>query len=262
MSQDNEDDSAVQPPQPQPKYARYRSVRHAAAVAAKEVTMEPAPAEEKTAIPSRSMSRYRRPRAVSKPEQPAIPPATSIPAVPALPPAQSSAAPIRRVTDPASTSNYNKPRNISDGGWVADTDEQRHEAQRARDYEQRLQAQIIEEKLAEQKKKDLERLEATLDAAAASSPVKEKFSFFTRKRAHTKAAPPPVAVAPASTPGPSSASLSRTGSNDTSSKSTEARRPRAGTAAVPGSDAPISAVNAGERVGLRAVEIYPELTCP
>jgi hypothetical protein len=259
MSQDTELDATVQP-----KYTRYRSVRHAAA--AKEAPVEPAPADQTNALPARSMSRYRRPRAVSKADQPASPPLTAVPAVPALPLAQSSAAaftrPTRRVTEPASTATHAQPaRNISEGRWArqaAETEEQRRGAQRARDYEERLQAQAVEEKLAEQKRKDLERLEATLDAAAVSSPVKEKFSFFSRKRAHTKTAPPPppAAAAPVSTAGPSSSSISRSVSNDTPRRSNEPPLPRAGAVVVPGTDAPISAVNAGERVGSWAVEIY------
>lgn len=257
MSQDTE-----LAPAAQPKYSRYRSVRNAAA-AAKQTLAEPAPADQKNEVPSRSMSRYRRPRAASKADQATSPPLTAVPAVPALPPEQSSAAafthPIRRATEPATTSTHAQPaRNNSERRWApqaaGQTDEQRRGAQRAHDYEQRLQAQAVEEKLAEQKRKDLERLEATLDAATVSSPVKEKFGFFSRKRTQTKttAPPPPPPAAPApptSAAGPSSSSISRTVSNDAPRRSNEPSLPRTGTVVVPGADAPISAVNAGERVG-------------
>jgi hypothetical protein len=107
--------------------------------------------------------------------------------------------------------------------------------------------------LAEQKRKDLERLEAELAAAAAppkppserSSPTPEKagiekLGFLARKRAKSKPASPRPS---ADSPDKSSRDASRTQSDE---------QPRnilqGGGGAVPGTDAPRSAVNAGERV--------------
>jgi hypothetical protein len=90
--------------------------------------------------------------------------------------------------------------------------------------------------LAEQKRKDLERLQAELEAATPTPPPlptgpREKLRFFSRKRAQTKTSPPV------------STSLSTT-------KSTEQPRgiEQGGGGIVPQIDAPISASNAGERV--------------
>jgi hypothetical protein len=114
----------------------------------------------------------------------------------------------------------------------------------------RLAREETERVLAEQKRKDLERLEMELEAAAPRASTmtssKEKFSFFSRKRsastaAHTaspKATPGNIAVtAPLSLsrpPGPPSIGIEKGGGG-----------------IVPGTDAPISAVNAGERVSSR-----------
>ena len=116
----------------------------------------------------------------------------------------------------------------------------------------------IAKKLAEQKQKDLQRLEMELAAAAAaaaagarssSSPERpnfatkkpsiEKFRVFTRKRAESKAAP-----------SKSSSSLTEAESQEVpKAKTDEPSRNilQGGGGAVPGVDAPKSAVNAGER---------------
>ena len=144
-------------------------------------------------------------------------------------------------------------------------EEQERLAQQRRAQEQAEQARLAEEenekRLAEQKRKDLERLEAELAAAVpdvprVTSPGKEKFSFFSRKRASTKATPPNTAGS-----GSGNAPMSKTRSNDPPRGSNEPQQesnepPRGieqgGGGIVPGIDAPISAVNAGERVsGLR-----------
>lgn len=276
MSQDNEADSTVTP-----KYTRYRSVRQAAAKESILATDAPTAPEQNDSI-KRSMSRYRRPRAVSKVEQPTSPPLTAMPVVPAIPLPQlnqsvSYNGPTRRATEPSRHTG---------GAWAAagtrETEAQRKQREtaevRAREEEQRILIQTVEEKLAEQKRKDLERLEATLDAAVqgaggtgpgsnAPSPPKEKekFGFFSRKRAQTKtAAPPPAAInvqafnaGGSSSAGPSSAPVARSGgSNDIPRRSNDPQVPQAvgqgGTGVVPGTDAPISAVNSGERVSYRA----------
>lgn len=89
--------------------------------------------------------------------------------------------------------------------------------------------------LAEQKRKDLERLERVLDAAItksskANSP-KERFALFGRRRRESKSTSRPVEVFP-----DASANL---GVNEYTV-----------TGDLPGADAPKSAINAGERVWL------------
>ena len=95
--------------------------------------------------------------------------------------------------------------------------------------------------LAEQKRKDLERLQAELDAAAPTSPPpttspRDKLRFFSRKRAQTTTRPQPSSREP-------STSLSTTRSNETHRVIEQG-----GGGIVPQIDAPISASNAGERV--------------
>lgn len=128
--------------------------------------------------------------------------------------------------------------------------------------------------LAEQKRKDLERLEAELDAAGppperVTSPGKEKFKIFSRKRSATKTTTHTSGSGNGSVK--NSTSVSRTisdGSPPRPSVEPRARvieqgigprssvEPRAqvieqgGGEIVPGADAPMSAVNAGERVSL------------
>jgi len=114
----------------------------------------------------------------------------------------------------------------------------------------------VARKLAEQKQKDLQRLEMELAAAAArpsSSPERsnsathkpsiEKFRVFSRKRAESKAAP-----------SKSSSSLTEA-ENQEIPKAIVDEVPRnimqGGGGAVPGVDAPKSAVNAGERVRVK-----------
>ena len=147
--------------------------------------------------------------------------------------------------------------------------EQRRRVEQEKEDLEAEQARLAEELLAEQKRKDLERLEAELEAAAPPPPrvtsPKEKFGFFKRKRTVTKS---------------TAASESRDTSEDSRSRSQEAPAreseqsgrnaapaptseprikaqdapPRAieqgGGGIVPGTDAPMSAVNAGERVSI------------
>jgi hypothetical protein len=149
-------------------------------------------------------------------------------------------------------------------------EEQERLAQQRKAQEEAEQARLAEEenarRLAEQKRKDLERLEAELAAAVPdlpglTSPGKEKFSFFSRKRAPTKVTPPTTA---GSVPGITSVSKTQgndpprgrndppRGSNEPHRESNEPPRgiEQGGGGIVPGIDAPISAVNAGERVSL------------
>ena len=135
------------------------------------------------------------------------------------------------------------------------------------DAAQRAQEEKAE-LLAEQKRKDLERLEAELEAAAPKkvmSPGREKFSFFSRKRAQTQTTPPitktTVPIARTTPPtSPESRATSSTFSREKSIKSlpqeslkeSVTSQPRGiaqgGSGIVPGTDAPLSASNAGERV--------------
>ena len=129
-------------------------------------------------------------------------------------------------------------------------EEQERIARQQRAEEEAEQARKAAEEsanlLAEQKRKDLERLQAELDAATPSPPPlptgpREKLRFFSRKRAQTKTSAP---VSPPTTTRESeSTSFSTT-------KSTEQPRgiEQGGGGIVPQIDAPISASNAGERV--------------
>ena len=118
--------------------------------------------------------------------------------------------------------------------------EAKAEAERARLAEEE-NAKLLEE----QKRKDLERLQAELDAATPApvplaSPAKEKFGFFSRKRAATKTSPPR-----SSESGSVPSTLSQTKSNEP-----PRRIEQGGGGIVPQTDAPISASNAGERVSV------------
>jgi hypothetical protein len=141
--------------------------------------------------------------------------------------------------------------------------------------ELRLKEEETARLLAEQKQKDLERLEATLDAAGPRTPgfatPKEKFNFFSRKRATSKVAPPRTSGSGSG----GTLSSTRTRSIEVTAPK-EVKKPRnasppsrrvarepiklaqplapeqmiqeGGGGIVPQIDAPISASNAGERV--------------
>jgi hypothetical protein len=262
-----------------PKYSRYRSVKRA--------VEKEEPVQEQKAEPdmtrTKSMSRYRRTRPVSKPEQIAAPPMPPV----LVPPAQRDV--TRRVTEPIQypqrqkrqslgASGRPRPQETDDermrrmGKEAHEREEQRRRARKEKEEQERQLRKYKEEQeriarqqraeeeaelarkaaeesanlLAEQKRKDLERLQAELDAATPSSPPlptgpREKLRFFSRKRAQTKTSPP---VSPPTTTRESeSTSLSTT-------KSTEQPRgiEQGGGGIVPQIDAPISASNAGERV--------------
>ena len=145
--------------------------------------------------------------------------------------------------------------------------EQRRKVEQEKEDLEAEQARLADEMLAEQKRKDLERLEAELEAAGPPPPrvmsPKEKFGFFNRKRATTKSTAASGSRdtseetrtqsqdAPARkdeqgggdvAPGPTSEPRKR--SQDAPPRAIE----QGGGGIVPGTDAPISAVNAGERV--------------
>jgi hypothetical protein len=287
-----------------PKYSRYRSVRQA--VKKEEPVTEQSPEPEMTR--TKSMSRYRRTRPVSKIEQIAAPPMSPVPPIPRAnaqplssnqsnPPVQRDV--TRRVTEPIhnpqrqkrlSSGNTSRPRpqETDDermrrlGKEAHEREEQRRRARKEKEEQERIARQYKAEEeaklarkaaedaailLADQKRKDLERLQAELDAAVPTSPrpptnPREKSRFFSRKRAQTKTSPPlnpPIAKRESE-----STSLSTTKSNEP---------PRGieqgGGGIVPQIDAPISASNAGERVScvseitvLRLLNICPASSHP
>jgi hypothetical protein len=136
--------------------------------------------------------------------------------------------------------------------------------QQQKEHEQEIRQRTQEEenarRLEEQKRKDLERLEAELAAAAARptsprkpSPTKDASGvekLFSLKRAVSKKhAPKPSSIETGSD------TVTAVQSNElTKVKSSESPQVivQGGGGVVPGIDAPISAVNAGERVGLGA----------
>lgn len=289
MSQEKE---AAPATTPLPKYSRYRSVRQAVKP---EPEPQPVPVQKSNNDFSRtkSMSRYRRSVVPAKAGQA---PGPSNPPVPALPRAQQTANlsesrnVTRRVTDPVKgtqTEQRSSPNAGRSQDRYRETEDERLQRKRkVRDYQERaeqsrraqeekeeqermiqqqnseaeqqvLAEQEAERLLAEQKRKDLERLQAELDAAPPptrplASPKREKFAFFSRKRAATRTTPPPTSGS-----GSGTNSMSKTRSNDPP-RSTEVPRstdiPRGieqgGGGIVPQTDAPISASNAGERVSV------------
>jgi hypothetical protein len=289
MSEEKESASAS--PTPPAKYSRYRR---------QTATPVPVPEPEPVPVPqsdgkengdfarSKSMSRYRRSRAVSKPD----PVATSSmpPPVPTIqkfhaqsPPATgfNTSGPMRRVTEPAKPTQREQRHTTAGGkaeqGRPRETENERlqrkerekqqllktqqEKAEKERMTQQQKaeaeakaeaeRARLVEEEnaklLEEQKRKDLERLQAELNAASPSSasvplasPAKEKFGFFSRKRAATKTSPPR-----SSESGSVPSTLSQTKSNEP-----PRRIEQGGGGIVPQTDAPISASNAGERVSV------------
>jgi len=276
MSDENDPASSATS-SPPAKYSRYRSVRQPVKKEDSVPEQKPEPEMART----KSMSRYRRTRIVSKTDQVA---ASSMPPVPAIPranaPALSSNPPAqrygtRRVTEPIPSPHNQQRPAVGNAvpGRPRETDEERmrrmgreaHEREdklrrerkekeeqdriarqqqaEAEAEQARKAAEDAANRLAEQKRKDLERLQAELDAAVPTSPPlptspRDKLRFFSRKRAPTKTTPPTTAERESG-----SASLSTTKSNEP---------PRGieqgGGGIVPQIDAPISASNAGERV--------------
>ena len=234
-----------------PKYARYRNVKSASSLKAQ----EPGKNNELEDTVQRSRSRYRHQAAPTTEGK-------------TLPPVPRPAAPIqdaiRRATEPISSQGASggEGRGRQTRGYSQETEAERLRRQRqeAKDHENverrqlqkeaelrlereaeseraRLEEQTASKLLQDQKRKDLQRLDAELAAAAAPvSPApssKDKFSgFFSRKRA-------PTATTKSSNSGPGT----RTSSTDLTQGIQQG-----GGGIVPGTDAPVSAVNAGERV--------------
>jgi hypothetical protein len=270
----DEKDPALSTSTSPPKYSRYRSVRQA-------VKKEPLPEQspEPEMARTKSMSRYRRTRPVATTEQIATLPMPSVPPIPRAnahgftsnPPAQRDV--TRRVTEPIQNPQRQKrlssnnpgrlrPQETDDermrrmGREAHEREEQRRKARKEQEEQDRMTRQQKAEeeaelsrkaeeaaakRLAEQKRKDLERLQAELDAAVPTSPPpptspREKLRFFSRRRAQTRSSPPPIAKRESE-----STSLSTT-------KSNEPPRGIEQGGGGPQIDAPVSASNAGERV--------------
>ncbi|OBT50021.1 hypothetical protein VE04_09894, partial [Pseudogymnoascus sp. 24MN13] len=213
---------AVQAPA---KYSRYRSVRKANTAAM--ATPAPPPATQpEGGIAQRSMSRYRR-RAATQDAHATPLPTRNVPAG-AIPQDH-----LGRRDD--KTTHRKKPR-----------PRRAHELTQALRLErQKADEEEAHRLLAEQKRKDLERLEITLAAAVAAprplspTPMSAtsggKFKIFGRKKSSAK-----VTATPPGSGGKAEAKVeTRSTSDEMSGRRVEA--------AMVGMDAPVSAVNAGER---------------
>ncbi|RDW88206.1 hypothetical protein BP6252_00238 [Coleophoma cylindrospora] len=210
-------DSASSGPQ---KFSRYRSVRQGKSNPPP--TSMPAPKAQDAAV-SRSMSRYHRARPTATEERsPAIPPT---PHFPQKFQKQVSSDPRRRT---APTNSFEKrpvpARNLTDETILEAEKERRwrraqeaiareEQAYKARKEREEMERSLVQQSaaaatatpgapmqlseeeteriLAETKRKDLERLEAELDAASPRIPSpKEKFGLFSRMKPTTKPAVP------------------------------------------------------------------------
>ncbi|KAI9760664.1 MAG: hypothetical protein M4579_001528 [Chaenotheca gracillima] len=266
----------VQMPPQETKFSRYRSVRNASAKPSSS-SPEPPTSPQNDSI-ARSMSRYRRgARPATAPHPP--PPAISSPQVRAIqdqpvqsPPGSrivsasrdrirsSSHAPVSK-TQPAPDPFSDEPprvrrrehqekvtnadRNVSSNQDTAPRETRRDKEDSARRKEeqrglrQRQQEdREFEERLQKIKQQELERLERELDAAQPfpmpEPKPKSRFGFFSRR----KQSKPLSQIAPRQD--------ERKASSKAPSDAPRGIEPGGG-GIVPGTDAPISAVNAGER---------------
>lgn len=266
---------------PPKKYSRYRAVRQQDTKV--EAPNPSAPVQQDGV--SRSMSRYRRPRVPTNSHLNSAPvPSIPIPRIPQAMSPNPVKGGVRRVTEPTQSPPKQQIPTRHDtvaghrGGRESEAERRQRKAQEAIDREvqrqiaqkeqeaQRLreaqlraeQALLAEEEakrlLAEQKRKDLERLEAELDAAGpplplVTSPGKDKFGFFSRKRATTKTTPPATERSTSN-----SLSMSRTKTDDSPARENTEPTFRV-LEQKPNADAPISAVNAGERVSFEVFRV-------
>lgn len=249
---------------PPPKYSRYRSVRRANTVESSPANATPkSPDDASSGSIQRSMSRYRRPKTMTQEHAAIAPPLPTTQRGETIGERLFSNGTMRSQTQPSGTRPVGRelgntglqiprqhipppspepPEQLS----AADEEERLRRAHE-RMQQQRLARQKTEEEeaeriLAEQKRKDLERLEAQLEAAGprpVSPPLrstKDKFKIFSRKRSATRTTPP--------------SSSGTTRENTERSPAHEPPMPimHGGGGIVPGIDAPVSAVNAGERV--------------
>ncbi|KAF7923142.1 uncharacterized protein EAE98_007847 [Botrytis deweyae] len=275
-----------QPAQPtQQKYSRYRSVRALPAKPDPAPPTQDVQQNQNTSLSrTKSMSRYRRPKVA--PQNDHSPPVPSLPVshVQSTSPNPAARIPMtRRTTDPVDSaiglpSNYaqtRRPIPKRSQTHLGATGESQNYDERQQSYEPNynsdnginqqillspshspppvsLPVQLSDEEteriLAEQKRKDLERLEATLDAAANDS-VKsppQKFAFFSSKRRATTTTKPPLPSVLDNI-----ASIQRTIGDGPPRNDAPVINPvgiqQGGGGIVPQTDAPISASNAPER---------------
>ena len=290
-----------------PKYSRYRSVRRAANPA----TEDPPSfnLEKQDAGPTRSMSRYRRSRTATKtnlltsnvpvPPVPRIPGASHIQSVNVQPGlADLEHTRVRLGTEIVSNEEHaavDTIRRKPESEQVRRKEEERQlklEQDAAVAFQEAAEIQRLQvaeqgatEILVEQKRKDLERLEAELEAAAPTQKIsspRPKLGIFSRMKGLTSNTPP-VSSTDRPRTGPSSLTRSRPASNEPSlgngpprsleqyrvtetpqePQAPEAcvnlegpgramefptRNEQRGGDAIPRTDAPVSASNAGERV--------------
>ena len=265
---------------------RYKSVQQAVGA-----TSQTSPEKKDGPNVSRSMSRYRRPRNPNPVQNPPLP-AGRIPQAHAQGSPTKPGESVRRVTDPVSSTQIPQKQQLPTrhdtvagtrtparpreteaessqriAREIREQEEQYRRAQKEQEAQElrRIdsmaeQARRVEAEkarlLAEQKRKDLERLEAELEAAASAravSPGKEKLGFFSRRRAATKSSTPTKSAPPSPpesrNPSTSISRLQSHTSLPSSSKESQFKGiEQGGGGIVPGIDAPMSASNAGERV--------------
>jgi hypothetical protein len=255
------------------KYSRYRSVRKAAETQAAQKAAEEEAHYGKSATIQRSMSRYRRPRGtaenLTRPDAPPLPTTPNY-TTEAIKRDAEGSLPVSDVrsyesqsgrsrqprTRAGTTDLWDRNTNATRAPAVAPNQQPYYNGKHSFDSEPRLyeksespQKEIQERNIADilevSKREDLKRLEATLAAAvprppspSITSPTRDKHRLFGRLIAVSK--PPVHEAAETAKPQP------------VKPKSSE--QPRAilhgGGGVVPGIDAPVSAVNAGERVRL------------
>jgi hypothetical protein len=237
-----------------PKYSRYRSVRQAAAIQSAPSSSSPEnESQPQNVALKKSMSRYRRSREQSNSHKLSGAPPTPMIPQQYPPPIEATRNGNDVQAQHVSQEQYTQPkpqpteyprrgRQDHDNNRHDSKDMRQEDIQQYNKHTHRMEEEDALQMLEEQKRKDLERLDAELAAAVTTkrasmgplsprntSPAKEKFTLFSRKRAGSRASPPktPVVDAPVIV------------------KSNESSLP---IGAAPGADAPMSAVNAGERV--------------
>lgn len=259
-------------PAPPAKFSRYRSVRRANTVDSAPANTVPQAQDNDPAngTMQRSMSRYRRSRAPTQ-EHRQPPTAPPIPMIPSgfaqeelarqtnnellkstsQPERSRSRAPpdergLRSTEERKDFRRQISPASPEPLGHTLSAAEEDERLQRAhtRTQQQRVERQKAEEEealkiLAEQKRKDLERLEIQLAAAVVARPIsppvssstRDRFKIFGRKRSATRSTPP------------------HSTTKDTVRRGASHDLPMP-ISSGGGVDAPVSAVNAGERVSL------------
>ncbi|CAD6452578.1 17b521a2-a0ea-422a-b777-40f82330a15a [Sclerotinia trifoliorum] len=277
-----------QPPQvSQQKYSRYRSVRALPSNTDLNTPNQDVQQNQSTSLSrTKSMSRYRRPKLAPKSEDsPSVPTVPESHGPPTSPNSTARVLTTRRTSDPVDSatglpSNYahtRRPIPKRSQTHLGATGESQDYNERQESYELNyssdngidqhkilspshspppvsLPVQLSDEEtekiLAEQKRKDLARLEATLDAAANDS-VKsppQKFGFFSSKRRATTTTTNPIPAAPLLS---NVASIQRAIADGPPRIEAPVINPvgiqQGGGGVVPQTDAPISASNASER---------------